>query len=85
MESAPDDLSKPSKKSGSLQRAIDAVVDLLDPDFEARSVGDAINFLGAIELAIKFVCARPEFLDLDNVGIQEQLHSRTLDQINWQR
>lgn len=47
-----------------LENATEAILSLLDPDVEPRSVMDAINLLNAIEQAIEFVHARPEFLCL---------------------
>jgi hypothetical protein len=83
VQTTPEKMSELSAKRIRLERAVDAIIDLLDPDIEARSFGDAVNISAAIELAIIFVCARPEFFDLDRLEIAE-LHSRTLEQIGRQ-
>jgi hypothetical protein len=82
MRPAPDDLSSQASKANRLLRAIDAVFDLLDPDVEPRSYSDALNLMGAIDLAIEFIRARPEFMDLDMVELHK-LHSRALERLNW--
>ncbi|HUO54018.1 MAG TPA: hypothetical protein VMU18_04725 [Rhodoblastus sp.] len=82
MQKAPDHLSGQISKRNRLRRAVEAVVDLLDPDFEPRSYTDTLNFLLALELAIDYIHERPEFRDLDGAELQ-QVHERTLEAINW--
>lgn len=82
MQSAHDNRPKPTDRRNKLENAVDAVIDLLDPDVEPRTVIDAINLMDAINLAIKFVRARPEFLDLNDWELEE-IHSQALNRINW--
>jgi hypothetical protein len=70
-----------AKSDEILENAVHAVVDLLDPDLEPRTVIDAINLLNAIEKAIEFIRARREFLNL-NSGELSSVHEHVLHRIH---